>query len=78
MEKKLKRIKKNQLRPRSKPSKEMKKLSEITEVRVEEVHNIEEKKLFYRVYFHYANGKVKLIDESSTKPILARYVSKVY
>jgi len=56
----------------------MKKLSEITEVRVEEVHNIEEKQHFYRVYFHYSNGKVKLIDESSTKPILARYISKVY
>ena len=56
----------------------MKKLSEITEVRVEEVHEIEEKQHFYRVYFHYSNGKVKLIDESSTKPILARYMSKVY
>jgi len=56
----------------------MKKLSEITEVRVEVVHEIEEKQHFYRVYFHYSNGKVKLIDESSTKPILARYVSKVY
>ena len=56
----------------------MKKLSEITEVRVEEVHEIEEKQHFYRVYFHYSNGKVKLIDESSTKPILARHVSKVY
>ena len=78
MEKKLKKIRKNQLRPRSKLSIEMKKLSEITEVRVEEVHDMEEKKHFYRVYFHYANGKVKLIDESSTKPILARYESKVY
>jgi hypothetical protein len=78
MEKKLKKIRKNQLRPRSKLSIEMKKLSEITEVRVEEVHEIEEKKHFYRVYFHYSNGKVTLIDESSIKPILARYVSKVY
>ena len=56
----------------------MKKLKKITEVRVEEVHEIEEKQLFYRVYFHYSNGKVELIDESSTKPILARYVSEVY
>ena len=78
MEKKLKRTRKKKLRPRSRQSKEMKKLSEITEVRVEEVHDMEEKKHFYRVYFHYANGKVKLIDESSTKPILSRYVSKVY
>ena len=78
MEKKLKRIRKKQLRLKSRQSKEMKKLSEITEVSVEEVHYIEEKQHFYRVYFHYANGKVKLIDESSTKPILARYTSKVY
>ena len=56
----------------------MKTLNKITEVRVEEVHEIEEKKHFYRVYFHYSNGKVKLIDESSTKPTLARYISKVY
>ena len=56
----------------------MKKLKKITEIRVEEVNEIEEKHHFYRVYFYYANGKVKLIDESSTKPILARYISKVY
>ena len=56
----------------------MKKLKKITEVRVEEVYEIEEKQHFYRVYFHYSNGKVKLIDESSIKPILARYISKVY
>jgi hypothetical protein len=55
-----------------------KKLSKITEIRVEEVHEIKEKQHFYRVYFHYSNGKVELIDESSTKPILARYVSKIY
>ena len=55
-----------------------KKLNEITEVQVEEVHEIKEKQHFYRVYFHYSNGKVKLIDESSIKPILARYISKVY
>ena len=56
----------------------MKKLKKITEVRVEGVHEIEEKQHFYRVYFHYSNGKVELIDESSTKPLLARYVSKIY
>ena len=56
----------------------MKKLKKITEVRVEEVHEIEEKQLFYRVYFYYSNGKVELIDESSTKPLLARYVSKIF
>ena len=56
----------------------MKKLKKITEIRVEEVHEIEEKQHFYRVYFHYSNGRVELIDESSTKPLLARYVSKIY
>ena len=56
----------------------MKKLKKITEIRVEEVNEIEEKHHFYRVYFHYSNGKVELIDESSTKPLLARYVSKIY
>ena len=53
-------------------------MQKIKEIRVEEVHDIEEKKYFYRVYFHYADGKIKIIDESSTRPILARYVSKVY
>jgi len=56
----------------------MKKLKKITEVRVEEVHEIEEKQHFYRIYFYYSDGKIKIIDESSTKPILARYVSEVY
>ena len=56
----------------------MKELNKITEIRVEEVHDIGEKQLFYRVYFHYANGEIKLIDESSTKPIMARYTSKLY
>ena len=53
-------------------------MQKIKEIRVEEVHDIEEKKHFYRVYFHYADGKIKIIDESSTRPIFARYVSKVY
>ena len=53
-------------------------MQKIKEIRVEEVHNIEEKEHFFRVYFHYADGKIKMIDESSTKPILARYVSRVY
>ena len=53
-------------------------MQKIKEIRVEEVHNIEEKEHFFRVYFHYADGKIKIIDESSTRPIFARYVSKVY
>ena len=53
-------------------------MQKIKEIRVEGVHDIEEKKHFYWVYFHYADGKIKIIDESSTRPILPRYVSKVY
>ena len=53
-------------------------MEKIKEIRVEEVHNIKEKEHFYRVYFHYVDGKIKIIDESSTRPILARYVSKIY
>ena len=55
-----------------------KKLNEITEIRVEEVHEHIDKSHFYRIYFYYADGKIKIIDESSTKPILARFVSEVY
>ena len=55
-----------------------KKLNEITEIRVEEVHEHADKRHFYRIYFYYSDGKIKIIDESSTKPILARYVSEVY
>ena len=50
----------------------------ISEIRVEEVHDHEDGKHFYRVYFHYKNGKIKIMGESKTKPILARYVSKIY
>ena len=53
-------------------------MEKIKEIRVEEVYYIVEKEHFYRVYFHYSDGKIKIIDESSTKPILARYVSKIY
>ena len=50
----------------------------ITEIRVEEVHNHEESKHFFGVYFYYENGKIEIMGESNTKPILARYLSKVY
>lgn len=53
-------------------------MKNLTEIRVEEVHDHEERKHFYRIYFYYQNGKIKIIEESETKPILARYVSKVY
>jgi len=50
----------------------------IEEIRVEEVHDHENSEHFYRVYFHYKNGKIEIMGESKTKPILARYVSKIY
>ena len=54
------------------------KLEKITEIRIEEVHNHENGLHFYRVYFYHQNGKINIMSESSTKPILARYVSKIY
>lgn len=56
----------------------MNKLEKITEIRIEEVHDIEKGRHFYRVYFYHQSGKIDIMSESSTKPILARYVSKVY
>ena len=50
----------------------------ISEIRVEEVHNHEESKHFFRVYFYYESGKIEIMGESNIKPILARYVSKVF
>ena len=50
----------------------------ITEIRVEEVHNHEEKKHFFRIYFYHESGKIEIMGESKPKPILARYVSEVY
>ncbi len=54
------------------------KLEKITEIRIEEVHDHEERVHFYRVYFYHQNGKIEIMSESLTKPILARYVSKIY
>jgi hypothetical protein len=50
----------------------------ISEIRIEEVHDHEQNKQFFRVYFYYESGKIEIMGESNTKPILARYVSKVY
>ena len=55
-----------------------KKIENIEEIRVEEIQDHENGKHFYRVYFYYSNGKIKIMGESKTKPILARYVSKIY
>ena len=54
------------------------KLEKISEVRVEEVHDHEDRLHFYRVYFYHQNGKINIMSESSTKPVLARYVSEIY
>ena len=54
------------------------KLNKINEIRIEEVRDIEEGSHFYRVYFYYGDGRIKIMSESSTKPILARYISEVY
>ena len=50
----------------------------ISEIRVEEVHDYEDGENFYRIYFYYESGKIEIMNESLTKPILARYISKVY
>ena len=55
-----------------------KKNTNIEEIRVEEVHDHEDGLHFYRVYFYHQNGKIEIIGESSIKPIMARYVSKIY
>ena len=54
------------------------KLEKISEIRIEEVHDHEDGLHFYRVYFYHQNGKIDIMSESSTKPVLARYVSKIY
>jgi len=54
------------------------KLDKIKEIRVEEVRDFEEGSHFYRVYFYHQNGKIDIMSESSTKPILARYVLEIY
>tara|TARA_B100001564_G_C20562164_1_gene634256 strand:- start:431 stop:607 length:177 start_codon:yes stop_codon:yes gene_type:complete len=54
------------------------KLLKISEIRVEEVHDHENGVHFYRVYFYHESGKIDIMCESSTKPVLARYVSEVY
>jgi len=50
----------------------------ISEIRVEEVHDHEDSENFYRIYFYYESGKIEIMNESLTRPVFARYVSKVY
>ena len=56
----------------------IKKNTNISEIRIEEVHDNDEGKHFFRVYFYYENGKIEIMGESNIKPTLARYVSKIY
>ena len=49
-------------------------MDKIHEIRVEEVHDHEEGKHFYRVYME-VNETIKIIGESQTKPELVRYLS---
>ena len=55
-----------------------KRSTNISGIRIEEVHNHEEGKHFFRVYFYYEDGKIEIMGESNIKPILARYISKIY
>ena len=55
-----------------------KKYQNIEEIRVEEIYDNDNSKHFYRVCFYYEDGKIEIMGESKTKPILARYVSKIY
>ena len=54
------------------------KQNNINEIRVEEVHDHEDGINFYRIYFYYEDGDIKIMGESAIKPILARYISKIY
>jgi len=52
-------------------------MGKIHEIRVEEVHDHGEGKHFYRVYYEI-NETIKILGESSIKPQLVRYVSKIF
>jgi hypothetical protein len=47
----------------------------ISEIRIEEVHDIEEKKVFWRVYYT-VNERIIILGESEINPQLARYKSR--
>ena len=55
-----------------------KKRDNISEIRADEVHDNNGGLHFYRVYFYHTDGRIEIMSESLTKPILARYVSKIY
>jgi hypothetical protein len=47
----------------------------ISEIRIEEVHDIEEIKVFWRVYYT-VNERIIILGESEINPQLARYKSR--
>ena len=47
----------------------------ISEIRIEEVHDIEETKVFWRIYYT-VNERIIILGESKINPQLARYKSK--
>ena len=49
-------------------------ISNITEIRVEEVHDIEEEKVFWRIYYTI-DEKIVILGESIVNPQLFRYKS---
>ena len=46
----------------------------ISEIRIEEVHDIEETKVFWRIYYTM-NERIIILGESEINPQLARYKS---
>lgn len=51
-----------------------KKKDKISEIRIEEVHDFEEIKVFWRIYYTL-NEKIIILGESQINPQLARYKS---
>ena len=46
----------------------------ISEIRIEEVHDIEETKVFWRIYYT-VNERIIILGDSEVNPQLARYKS---
>ena len=46
----------------------------ISEIRIEEVHDVEETKVFWRIYYTI-NQRIIILGESDINPQLARYKS---
>jgi hypothetical protein len=47
----------------------------ISEIRIEEIHDVEETKVYWRVYYT-VNERIVILGESEVNPELARYRSK--